>query len=104
MAKFQVGKFDTGILTDESGTGIRASSVKGGKTMDKVVILARVSTNRQDYDRQINELTDYCNRMQWDVAKVFADKVSGAKSVEERTEIQEMVTYIKSKCQEGGSA
>ena len=70
--------------------------LKGGKTMEKVVILARVSTNRQDYDRQINELTDYCNRMQWEVAKVFANKVSGAKSVEERTEIQEMVTYIKS--------
>lgn len=70
--------------------------LKGGKTMEKVVILARVSTNRQDYDRQINELTDYCDRMQWEVAKVFANKVSGAKSVEERTEIQEMVTYIKS--------
>ena len=62
----------------------------GGRTMDKVVILARVSTNRQDYDRQINELTDYCNRMQWEVAKVFANKVSGAKSVEERTEIQDL--------------
>ncbi len=96
MAKFQVGKFDNGILTDESGTGIRASSVKGGKTMDKVVILVRVSSNRQDYDRQIIELTDYCNRMQWEVVRVFANKVSGAKSVEERTEIQEMVTYIKS--------
>ena len=69
--------------------------LKGDRIMDKVVILARVSTNRQDYDRQINELTDYCNRMQWEVAKVFANKVSGAKSVEERSEIQEMVTYIK---------
>lgn len=67
----------------------------GGRTMDKVVILARVSTNRQDYDRQINELTDYCDRMQWEVAKVFANKVSGAKSVEERKEIQEMIAYIK---------
>lgn len=63
--------------------------------MDKVVILARVSTNRQDYERQINELTDYCKRAEWDVVRVFANKVSGAKSVEERTEIQEMVTYIK---------
>ena len=30
------------------------------------------------------------------VGRVFSNKVSGAKSVEERTEIQEMVTYIKS--------
>ena len=62
---------------------------------DKVVILARVSTNKQDYDRQIVELTDYCNRVGWEVAKVFANKVSGAKSVEERTEIVDMIEYIK---------
>ena len=63
--------------------------------MENVVILARVSTNKQDYERQVVELTDFCNRMNWEVAKVFANKVSGAKTVEERSEIQEMVTYIK---------
>jgi DNA invertase Pin-like site-specific DNA recombinase len=62
---------------------------------DKVVILARVSTNNQDYDRQIVELTDYCNRVGWEVAKVFANKVSGAKAVEERAEIVDMIEYIK---------
>lgn len=62
---------------------------------DKVVILARVSTNKQDYDRQVVELTEYCNRVGWEVAEVFANKVSGAKSTEERTEIQEMIAYIK---------
>lgn len=62
---------------------------------DKVVILARVSTNKQDYDRQIVELTDYCNRVGWEVAKVFANKVSGAKAVEERAEIVDMIEYIK---------
>ena len=66
-----------------------------GKIMEKVVILARVSTNKQDYERQVVELTDFCNRMNWEVEKVFANKVSGAKTVEERSEIQEMVTYIK---------
>lgn len=62
---------------------------------DKVVILARVSTNKQDYDRQVVELTEYCNRVGWEVAKVFANKVSGAKSAEERAEIQDMIAYIK---------
>lgn len=62
---------------------------------DKVVILARVSTNKQDYDRQVVELTEYCNRVGWEVAEVFANKVSGAKSTEERTEIQDMIAYIK---------
>lgn len=36
MAKFQVGKFDNGILTDESGTGIRASSVKEARLWIKL--------------------------------------------------------------------
>ena len=62
---------------------------------DKVVILARVSTNKQDYDRQVVELTEYCNRVGWEVAEVFANKVSGAKSAEERAEIQDMIAYIK---------
>lgn len=62
---------------------------------DKVVILARVSTNKQDYDRQVIELTEYCNRVGWEVAEVFANKVSGAKAIEERTEIVDMIEYIK---------
>lgn len=62
---------------------------------DKVVILARVSTNKQDYDRQIIELTDYCNRVGWEVANVFANKVSGAKVVEERAEIVDMIEYVR---------
>ena len=62
---------------------------------DKVVILARVSTNKQDYDRQIIELIDYCNRVGWEVANVFANKVSGAKAVEERAEIVDMIEYVR---------
>ena len=46
-------------------------------TMEKVAILARVSTQGQDYERQVLELTDYCQRMNWEVVKVFANKVSG---------------------------
>ena len=40
--------------------------------MDKVAILARVSTQRQDYERQVVELTDYCQQMNWEVVKVLA--------------------------------
>ena len=64
--------------------------------MDKVVILARVSTQAQDYQRQVTELQEYCDRAGWEVTRVFANKVSGAKAVTERTEIVEMVEYIKS--------
>ena len=64
--------------------------------MEKVVIFARVSTERnQDYQRQINELTEYCNKVGWDPVKIFANKISGAKKTEERPEILEMLSYVK---------
>lgn len=64
--------------------------------MEQVVILARVSTDKQEYERQINELTDYCRQRNWEIVKVFANKVSGAAKNEQRTEIQELVEYVKS--------
>lgn len=60
-----------------------------------VVLLCRVSTNHQDYNRQINELTEYCSRQSWNIEKVFANKISGAKKLEERTEIIEMISYVR---------
>lgn len=63
--------------------------------MDKVVILARVSTDKQEYQRQVNELTDYCNRVGWSVEATFCNKISGAKTIEERTEIQDLIKYVQ---------
>lgn len=63
--------------------------------MDKVVILARVSTDKQEYQRQVNELKDYCNRVGWSVEAAFCNKVSGAKTIEERQEIQSLISYVK---------
>lgn len=57
----------------------------------KVVIFARVSTNVQDYERQVNELTALANRNGWSVEAVFAEKVSGAKKNVERKELSKMV-------------
>lgn len=64
--------------------------------MLKVCILARVSTQLQDYDRQINELTAYAQLHQMEVVRVFANKVSGAKKNEDRPEIQELISFVKS--------
>ena len=59
------------------------------------VILARVSTDKQEYNRQVVELTDYCDKMGYEVIRVFANKVSGAKKNEDRSEIMEMLQYIE---------
>ena len=61
----------------------------------RVVILARVSTDKQLYERQVVELTDHCSKMGYDVAKIFANKVSGAKKNEDRPEIMDMLQYIE---------
>ena len=61
----------------------------------RVVILARVSTDKQEYQRQVVELTDHCSKMGYDVTKIFANKVSGAKKNEDRPEIMEMLQYIE---------
>lgn len=63
--------------------------------MEKVVILARVSTDKQEYQRQINELNEYCDRVGWKVEATFCNKVSGAKCIEEREEIQQLIQYVK---------
>ena len=63
--------------------------------MEKVVILARVSTDKQEYQRQITELSEHCRKMAWEVVRIFANKVSGAKSNEEREEIQELIEFVK---------
>lgn len=61
-------------------------------TMD-VVIYARVSTKTQDYDRQLSELRTYAARMQYNVVREFAEVVSGAKKVNEREAMSELLTY-----------
>ena len=61
----------------------------------KVVIYARVSTVIQDYDRQIDELRDYAERMNFQVVKVFSEKVSGAKKVAERNALSELLDYVE---------
>ena len=63
--------------------------------MEKVVILARVSTDGQEYERQITELAEHCRKMGWEVVRIFANKVSGAKTNEEREEIQELIEFVK---------
>ena len=62
---------------------------------EKVCLLCRVSTQAQDYEYQINLLSDIAKNRNWDVVKVFANKISGAKKNEERSEIMELIEYVK---------
>ena len=61
----------------------------------KAIIYARVSTAGQDYDRQLAELKQYADHMGYDVVKTFSEKISGAKKVEERQAMTELLNYIE---------
>ena len=63
--------------------------------MDRICIFARVSTNVQDYERQVNELTALAQHNGWSVEAVFCEKVSGAKKNTERKELGRMVEYVQ---------
>ena len=65
--------------------------------MITTVIYARVSTKNQDYERQLNELREYANRMGYEVVKEFAEKISGAKRVTEREAMTELLSYVETK-------
>lgn len=61
--------------------------------MKKVCIYARVSTQGQDYQRQLSELREYASRMNYEVVREFSEKISGAKSVAERQALTELLDY-----------
>lgn len=61
----------------------------------KAIIYARVSTAGQDYDRQLAELRQYADRMGYYVVHTFSEKISGAKKVEERQAMTELLNYIE---------
>jgi DNA invertase Pin-like site-specific DNA recombinase len=58
----------------------------------KVALYCRVSTSTKDQttENQLRELTSYCDRMGYDVVKVYEDEVSGSKTREKRPAYNEM--------------
>ena len=63
--------------------------------MAKVVIYARVSTQGQDYERQLAELREYARKMEYEVVMEFCEKVSGAKTVAERQALTELLLFVE---------
>jgi len=64
--------------------------------MTKAVIYSRVSSdgNRQDTERQTNELKGYANKMGYELVEVYEEKVSGYKKNEDRPIFSKMLAEI----------
>lgn len=52
--------------------------------------LVRVSTKKQDYQRQIEEIQTFAASNNWRITKTIASKLSGVKELNKRTDIQEL--------------
>lgn len=67
--------------------------------MKRCVLLCRCSTDKekglQDYQYQIDTLTDICKKRDWEIVKVFGNYVSGAAPLEKRQEIMDLVSFVK---------
>lgn len=61
----------------------------------KAAIFCRVSTIDQSYDRQVNDLTKIANKFSFDVVEVITEKISGAKSNDERLGVQQLIEGAK---------
>jgi len=64
-------------------------------TMEKVCLLLRVSTTAQDYEYQYNTLKELCDKKGWQIVRIFANKISGAKKNEEREEIKQLCDFVQ---------
>ncbi|MDP6730640.1 MAG: recombinase family protein [SAR324 cluster bacterium] len=59
----------------------------------KVALYCRVSTSTKDQttENQIRELKSYCDRMDYEIVKIYEDEVSGAKSRESRPAYSDLI-------------
>ena len=63
--------------------------------MEKVVLYCRVSTQVQDYERQVSDLTQFAKKHQWEIAETFTEMISGAKKNNERKELASLLSYAR---------
>jgi DNA invertase Pin-like site-specific DNA recombinase len=62
----------------------------------RICIYARVSSTNgtQDYQRQINDLTAFASQNNYEIVKVFAEQISGAKKNSERPALVELIEFV----------
>ncbi len=62
--------------------------------MDRIVIYTRVSTQGQEFQRQVNDLTQFAVSNKMLIEGVFSEKISGAKANKERVELLNMIQFV----------
>jgi DNA invertase Pin-like site-specific DNA recombinase len=63
--------------------------------MTQVAIFGRTSTLEQDYKRQVVDMENVANKNGYQVVSIITEKISGAKSNEERLGVQQLLEEAK---------
>lgn len=63
----------------------------------RVCLLIRVSSEKQDTRRQFIELTGFCKKNRFTVARTISSKISGAKKEQHRPDIKELLAAARRK-------
>lgn len=61
--------------------------------MKRVVIYARVSTSKQDTERQVDEIQKYCSSEGIIIQQVFSEQISGTAKNEDRYQLSAMIEF-----------
>lgn len=54
------------------------------------IIYTRVSTEKQNSENQIDQLTEYANKQNWNIIEIITDTASGGKSADERIGLKQV--------------
>jgi len=65
------------------------------RIMIPVAIFGRTSTQEQDYQRQVVDMKKVADRNEYEVVSIITEKISGAKSNEERLGVQRLLEEAK---------
>lgn len=67
------------------------------RNKNRVCLFIRVSSEKQDYDRQVLELNEYCAGQGYTVTKMITTKITGSKVQKDRPDIIELLKCAKTK-------
>jgi DNA invertase Pin-like site-specific DNA recombinase len=60
------------------------------RPMNRACLFIRVSTDKQDYQRQIFELNEFCRLKNFDITETIATRITGTKTFQEREDLQQL--------------
>ncbi len=82
-------------ISFEATTGLQITTDKIRPMNHRICLFLRVSTHKQEVERQRTELLAYSSQRGYEVVHVIASTVSGRKRSHERVDVQELLDYAR---------